>query len=46
MKSRITANAEATAGQLRRLELEISATLFTRYRETTLAIHWVHYRSE
>ena len=30
MKSRIAANADATAGQLRRLELEISATLLTQ----------------
>ena len=31
------ANADATTGQLYRLELEISATLITRYRETKLA---------
>jgi hypothetical protein len=37
MKSKITANANATAGQLSRLELEISATFITRYRESLLA---------
>ena len=46
MKSKITANAEATAGQLQRLEPEISATFSPVTARRYSQPEWVYYRPE